>query len=605
MEKRDWVSVFKTNPYHDGDGKFTTKDKAVGYSKAIDDWLEESRQYKSFNRHQWINKDTAAFMKERGFSEEEHLEHQEILNGHSRDHTQEHSDKLIEEALNDPESRLHKWLNARMDLEELLIHAGTTEAQWRVERTREHERKELEYQIKHYGKPSHYSEEYDGPLDEWMAKQIEGAATPQDLMNLKVYRRGAADKSVLSTTKNPEGANTSILTSGTRIKPDHSWTIKQLQGMGFRPVAGLVSNYGYDGEDEALWLKPVVKKSEFAQVLKRNPYHDQQGQFTSKDKDADGKADTHIEGLRHVKGVGWTDADGKTLDADTAARMKALRVPPAWTNVRLSKDPSSSLQATGTDSKGRKQYLYSAAHSIAAAAEKFKRLSSFNEALSGIRSKLSDRMKASPDDTTAVLRMIQRTGVRVGSDNETGGKHKAYGATTLLGQHVRLEGDTVHLDFPGKHGQPNTRTFKDKLLADYIRQKNAGPEDRLFQTSDKKTRDVMKALTGTDDFSPKDFRTWHGTAQALKALRDMPEPTTEAERKKQRTEVAKRVSSFLNNTPAVALESYIDPAVFDRPRRVTKAEITEDQWLIEIMDEFCQTTHYDQDVRMAGEPEDD
>lgn len=74
-------------------------------------------------------------------------------------------------------------------------------------------------------------------------------------------------------------------------------------------------------------------------------------------------------GLNHATdaGPGWTrkrsgkafrflDAAGKSVrDAEEIRRIKALVIPPAWTDVWISPDPLGHLQATGRDEKGRKQ----------------------------------------------------------------------------------------------------------------------------------------------------------------------------------------------------------------------------------------------------------
>ena len=39
-------------------------------------------------------------------------------------------------------------------------------------------------------------------------------------------------------------------------------------------------------------------------------------------------------------------------------RIKSLRIPPNWKNVKIDKFSKSKLQATGYDSKQRKQYIY-------------------------------------------------------------------------------------------------------------------------------------------------------------------------------------------------------------------------------------------------------
>lgn len=263
----------------------------------------------------------------------------------------------------------------------------------------------------------------------------------------------------------------------------------------------------------------------------------------------------------------WMRSDGKPVSDETAARLKAAGVKPGYVDVKLNPDPTAALQATGKDTKGRTQYLYSKEHSEAAAAEKFARLGDFNKVVPQVREQLTSmvgngNLTGAHRDAAAALALIGGTGIRIGSDAETGGATKAYGATTLLGKHITLgDNGKVELRFPGKHGQENVAVFHSPVLHSYLSSKKVGPEDRVFATDDKRVRGLMKEVAGPD-FSPKDFRTWHGTATALQELKGKPIPTSTKEYQKLRSEVAKVVATKLNNTPAVALSAYIDPAVF-------------------------------------------
>lgn len=321
-----------------------------------------------------------------------------------------------------------------------------------------------------------------------------------------------------------------------------------------KQVKSAIGNRGtFDPDD------PSILKKEGG-----NPYHKPAGrpdggQFTSQAE----------AGFSYSKEKGWLDSEGNQLPEKVAARLKELRVPPAWRGVILSDDPHAELQATGIDSKGRKQYLYSSEHSAKAAAEKFSRLKEFNEKLPQINQKISARLgdeslSTKERDAMAILRLISKTGIRIGSDAETGGAAKAYGASTLLDKHVVVrDDDSLHLSFVGKKGVLNTRTFKDPKLAEYIRGKKRRlrSNEKLFEANDSFVRSEF-AKIGYSDFSPKDFRTWHGTAQALLEVKRHGTPSNDKEMKKLRAAVGKRVASYLGNTPTVALASYVDPAVF-------------------------------------------
>lgn len=252
-------------------------------------------------------------------------------------------------------------------------------------------------------------------------------------------------------------------------------------------------------------------------------------------------------------------------DADKD-KLKSWRVPPAWTNVQVNDDPDADLLATGTDVKGRKQYLYSAAHSERQAAAKFDRMKAFTEALPDIRRKIEGDIDESEE--AAVLYLIDKTGFRIGGDDDTGADVQAYGATTLRSKHVTVNGDKVRFKFTGKKGVEIVKKVEDPQLARIIRERKErigrgrGP---LFDTTDGSVRRYLNEIA--PGFQVKDFRTYQGTAQALRAIEKVKRiPKTEAAFKKARREVGKVVANYLGNTPAIALKSYIDPAVWSKWR---------------------------------------
>ena len=77
--------------------------------------------------------------------------------------------------------------------------------------------------------------------------------------------------------------------------------------------------------------------------------------------------------------------------------------------------------------------------------------------------------------------------------------------------------------------------------------------------------DYLKALAG-EEYSAKDFRTWHATVLAAAEVAASPAATSTTAGRKVVTETVKVVAGYLGNTPAVARASYIDPRVFDRYR---------------------------------------
>lgn len=243
------------------------------------------------------------------------------------------------------------------------------------------------------------------------------------------------------------------------------------------------------------------------------------------------------------------------------AKSRGYKVPPAWKSVWVNPDPDAALQVKGTDAKGRMQSIYSSKHHDAAAMKKFNRLKQFGAARKEFMPKIEADMGSS--DEAKVLYLIDRTGFRIGSDTETGAKVKAYGASTLTSDHVKINGTKVTFEFVGKKGVAQSHTIDDAKIAAMV----AGKKGRLFNTSDSKVRDYLKSVS-KKDFKVKDFRTYVATSTALEASDRIPPPSTQAMTTKEKEhkimEVSKIVAKKLGNTPKMARDSYIDPMVFDK-----------------------------------------
>jgi len=281
-----------------------------------------------------------------------------------------------------------------------------------------------------------------------------------------------------------------------------------------------------------------------------------------------GGGPAELTGLNYDKpSKTWMRSDGKPVSAETAARLKLAGIFPGYTNVSLNPDPTASLQAKGTDSKGTVQWKYSKQHSEKSTAENFARLRDFSSVVAAARETLraemnNPKLPTPRRDAAAAVRLIEQTSIRIGNAKETTADVKAYGASTLLGEHITLRaGGRIELEFPGKSGVVNHASTKDPDLHRYLSAKNLQPGQRVFAANDKGVRVSMQRAMGTG-FSPKDFRTWQGTAIASVAVSRQPVPKTPQEYKTQRIAIAKLVAEHLNNKPSTALKYYIDPSVF-------------------------------------------
>jgi DNA topoisomerase-1 len=274
----------------------------------------------------------------------------------------------------------------------------------------------------------------------------------------------------------------------------------------------------------------------------------------------------HKRGGRFV----YLDAHGKHVrDPATLRRIRALVIPPAWTHVWIAADGDAHIQATGRDTRGRKQYRYHPRWRALRDDAKFHRLVAFCAALPKLRAAI-DRALAMPRLTkrkvvATIVSLMEAAQLRVGND-EYARTNGSYGATTLRDRHATIRGNTIVLAYRGKAGVPRRVRLTDKRLARVVRSCRELPGQRLFQYVDGRrvrpiaSHDVnafLREVTG-GPFTAKDYRTWAGTlgAALLAACAGDCAPK----------QVIAAVAEKLGHTPAVCKASYIHPRVLDDER---------------------------------------
>jgi len=266
---------------------------------------------------------------------------------------------------------------------------------------------------------------------------------------------------------------------------------------------------------------------------------------------------------------------GTGIAARDRARIRALAIPPAWTDVWISPDPRGHLQATGRDARGRKQYRYHARWRAVRDEDKYGRLAEFGRALPAIRRRIGrDLGRAGlPREKVlaAVVKLLETTFIRVGNAEYARDNH-SYGLTTMRDAHVRVSGSTVRFIFRGKSGIRHELELDDRRLARIVKRCRDLPGQELFQYLDERGRVVdvgsedvnayLKDITGTD-FTSKDFRTWAGTVLAATLLRVAEPSTSAAAGKRAVVRAIDEVARRLGNTRAVCRKCYIHPAVVE------------------------------------------
>lgn len=141
--------------------------------------------------------------------------------------------------------------------------------------------------------------------------------------------------------------------------------------------------------------------------------------------------DPGIRRRKSGRGFSYRLTNGRPLKHESAvARIKALAIPPAYTEVWICPDPDGHIQATGRDDKGRKQYRYHPRWRDYRDGHKYQRMVAFGRALPKLRTRVdADLRKAGlhRDKVLAtVVRLLERTLIRVGND-EYAKTNQSYG----------------------------------------------------------------------------------------------------------------------------------------------------------------------------------
>lgn len=272
-------------------------------------------------------------------------------------------------------------------------------------------------------------------------------------------------------------------------------------------------------------------------------------------------------------------------DRGELARIRALAVPPAWTQTWICPDPDGHIQAVGTDAAGRRQYLYHPRWRQARDRDKHDRVLRLARRLPRVRdqvaARLADRGLGRERVLAGTLRMLELGAFRVGGDEYTPENTEEYdgsfGLATLRREHVRRVRGQVKVAYRAKGGAWREIALRDpevhRLVGDLLRRGSRlsrQTPDLLVYHNGRRWHDVraedintyLKELAG-DEFTAKDLRTWNATVLAASILAgtDPTRTKTATGRRAAIKAACQQVADHLGNTATIALGSYIDPRV--------------------------------------------
>jgi DNA topoisomerase I len=250
--------------------------------------------------------------------------------------------------------------------------------------------------------------------------------------------------------------------------------------------------------------------------------------------------------------------------SDDIKRIKKLGIPPQWENVTIAKDLKEKIQATGYDSKKRKQYIYHPTWVVFSKQEKFSNIDNFNYSkYSRVINNYIKKKDLSKECVICnMLKIMEDLNIRVGNDVYLR-ENKSIGLTTLMKKH--LSGNK--LNFIGKKGVPHSKVVKNVESMEFIKRVLRVPGKFLFYY---KSGNDIKGINPSDlnsfikdniqdSITCKDIRTYSANILFLNFMRSLGNATTEKQKKANITAGLKHVAENLGNTPKVCRDAYISP----------------------------------------------
>lgn len=259
-------------------------------------------------------------------------------------------------------------------------------------------------------------------------------------------------------------------------------------------------------------------------------------------------------------------------------RFKKLRIPPAYIDVKINKDPNSKILAYGYDTKNRKQVIYNPLFVKEQSDKKYKKILNLNNIFKKIKKNIYKDIKndinIKKKEIAIILYLIINCGFRIGN-TKYAKENKSYGLTTLEFRHLDLKNNKIFFDFIGKKGVQNKSTCNNKIIYGYLlKKKNCFKlNDRVFSyRKDNKiinitSIDVNKYLKNiSKEITAKDLRTWCANELFIKYISEK-----KILKHKNPVKVAiNLVATKLHNTSIICKKNYIDPILIENMERKIK-----------------------------------
>ena len=207
------------------------------------------------------------------------------------------------------------------------------------------------------------------------------------------------------------------------------------------------------------------------------------------------RSDCSTPGFRRRRvgrGFAYYDCTGTRItDPDVLDRVRALVIPPAWTDVWICPDPRGHIQATGVDARGRRQYRYHDVWRQHRDREKFDHMLEFARAMPLMRKAVAEHLRHPDLDRERVLacatRLLDLGFFRIGTEGYAE-ENQTYGLATMHKSHVKVSGGVVTFDYTSKSGKRRIQSVVDPEVVEVVqalkRRRGGKPELLAWREGD-------------------------------------------------------------------------------------------------------------------------
>jgi len=261
---------------------------------------------------------------------------------------------------------------------------------------------------------------------------------------------------------------------------------------------------------------------------------------------------------------------------NTLNRIKKIYIAPAYTNVKIYLDGD--ILATGIDSAGRKQYVYSDNMKKKRETKKLKKLIKLSKHIDRLKQQinkdLNNKTWTKNKIIAVILKIMDLCNFR-GGNKKYEKKYGSYGLTTLHKKHISIHKSSIEFDFIGKKGVNNKCVISNnKTIQELVKilyNNKTKNNQYLFSINDISEISItdLNSYLNKFDVTTKDLRTWNANIIFLKNFKKIIEELDmkiyAQKTEKQQLLIRKRcirealilTAEALHNTPAVCKSSYI------------------------------------------------